>query len=137
MASRLARRPRPRSRGWTLVVGGGVTRRSRPVPRCSCAARACSRPYGLTETCGGIAYEGVPLPEIEVRTVEGGLVEVRGPTLFSGLSGRPAPRPRTPFDAEGWLATHDLGSLDADGHLKVVRPGRRRDPQRRRDDLAR
>jgi acyl-CoA synthetase (AMP-forming)/AMP-acid ligase II len=50
--------------------------------------------------------------------VEGGLVEVRGPTLFSGYRGDAAATAAA-FDVDGWLATRDLGSLDADGHLRI------------------
>ena len=38
--------------------------------------------YGLTETGGGIAYEGRPLDGVEVRTAADGELEVRGPMLL-------------------------------------------------------
>ncbi len=103
--------------GVTLVVGGGVLGFETRAALQLRGARVFQT-YGLTETCGGIAYEGVPLPDVEVRTVEGGLVEVRGPTLFSGYRGDRAATAAA-FDPGGWFRTHDLGSLDADGHLTV------------------
>jgi O-succinylbenzoic acid--CoA ligase len=103
--------------GVTLVVGGGPLSFETRAALQLRGARVFQT-YGLTETCGGIAYEGVPLPDVEVRTVEGGLVEVRGPTLFGGYRGDAAATAAA-FDPGGWFRTHDLGSLDADGHLAV------------------
>lgn len=116
MAAHLARASRSLT-GWTLVVGGGALPYETRVALQLRGARVFQT-YGLTETCGGIAYEGTPLPEVEVRTVEGGRVEVRGPTLLSGYRGDPAGSAAA-FDVEGWFRTQDLGSLDADGHLTV------------------
>ena len=51
--------------------------------------------YGLTETCGGIAYDGVPLAGIEVRLGAEGAIEVRGPTVMEGYRHDPrGDRPR-------------------------------------------
>ena len=79
--------------------------------------------YGLTETCSqvatlafpaparaplknGVVAVGFPLNGVELRIVNG-LIEVRGPTLFSGYVGQP-----TPFDADGFFNTGDRGELD-------------------------
>jgi o-succinylbenzoate---CoA ligase len=79
--------------------------------------------YGLTETCSqvstltfpppataplknGVVGVGFPLSGVEVRVVRG-LIEVRGPTLFSGYLGEPAP-----FDDQGFFNTGDRGELD-------------------------
>jgi len=75
--------------------------------------------YGMTETGSGIVYDGRPLDDVEVRIVDSEIV-VRGPMLLrcyrDGTS---------PFDAEGWLHTSDLGHWLADGRLHV--DGRRGD----------
>src|SRR5690606_9150628 len=63
---------------------------------------------------------GEPLPGVELRIGEGGAIFVRGPTLFDGYLGQPSP-----FDAEGWFETGDLGRLDEAGRLHVL--ARRRD----------
>jgi long-chain acyl-CoA synthetase len=47
---------------------------------------------------------------------DAGLVEVRGPNLFSGYWPDGAGGP----DAEGWFRTSDVGYLDADGELHLV-----------------
>lgn len=73
--------------------------------------------YGLTETMGGIVYDGRPLPGVEVRTSPGGAIEVRSPTALRCY--RAEGGERDPRDAEGWLATGDLGEIDAAGLLTV------------------
>ncbi len=44
--------------------------------------------YGMSETCGGCVYDGVPLDEVSVR-LGTGQIEIAGPVLFSGYLGRP------------------------------------------------
>jgi len=73
--------------------------------------------YGLTETMGGVVYEGRPLPGVEVRIAPDGAVEVRSPTAMRCY--RTEGGEHDPKDADGWLATGDLGELDADGLLTV------------------
>jgi long-chain acyl-CoA synthetase len=94
--------------------------------------------YGLTEVGGVIAAGagseieqrpgcvGRPLPVVEVRIKHpdaGGVGEIlaRTPTAMSGYWGETS----TPIDAEGWVATGDLGRLDEEGYLFVV--GRSKD----------
>jgi o-succinylbenzoate---CoA ligase len=81
------------------------------------AARAAGVPvvttYGMTETCGGCVYDGVPLDGVQAEVREDDRIWISGPVLFSGyLRG-----PRAP--ADGWLRTGDLGVLDAGGRLRV------------------
>jgi o-succinylbenzoate---CoA ligase len=69
--------------------------------------------YGMTETCGGCVYDGVPLDGVQVRIGDDERIWIGGPVLFSGyLGGPPAPD-------DGWLRTGDLGRLDAAGRLVV------------------
>ncbi|WP_245604311.1 AMP-binding enzyme [Nocardioides aequoreus] len=77
--------------------------------------------YGMSETCGGCVYDGVPLDGVEVR-VRDGEVQLRGPVLFDGYEGEPE-RTAAAYD-EGWLRTDDLGEV-VDGRLRVT--GRRDD----------
>jgi acyl-CoA synthetase (AMP-forming)/AMP-acid ligase II len=69
---------------------------------------------------------GRPLPDVEVRIVdddgrplpvgEVGEIHVRTPRAMKGYAGATA----SPFTAEGWLPTRDLGWIDADGYLYVA-----------------
>lgn len=76
--------------------------------------------YGMTETGGGVVYDGVPLDGVEVRTDESGQLQVRGPTLLRCYRDGSDPR-----DSDGWLPTGDLGAVVGDGRVEVH--GRRSD----------
>jgi O-succinylbenzoic acid--CoA ligase len=71
--------------------------------------------YGLTETCGGCVYAGVPFDGVEIRidpaTSE---IHLRGPLLLRSY--RDGTDPRTP---DGWFPTGDAGWVDDDGILHV------------------
>ena len=69
--------------------------------------------YGLTETGGGVVYDGLPLDGVEVRVVNGE-VQVRGPSMLRAY--RDGRDPRT---SDGWLPTGDGGEVGADGRLEV------------------
>jgi O-succinylbenzoic acid--CoA ligase len=70
--------------------------------------------YGMTETGGGVVYDGRPLDGVEVRTI-GEQIMVRGPMLLRAYRDRTDPK-----DREGWLPTGDAGSWDAAaGRLQV------------------
>ena len=70
--------------------------------------------YGLTETCGGCVYDGIPFDGVEVRIGTGGEIEVRGPVLLRCYRDG-----RDPRSHDGWLPTGDAGHLSGDGRLRV------------------
>src|SRR5579862_6454783 len=74
--------------------------------------------YGMTETCGGVVYDGVPLDGIEVAVSQddgdAGEILVRGPMLLRGYR-----EGGDPFLPGGWLPTGDAGTIDEDGLLIV------------------
>jgi malonyl-CoA/methylmalonyl-CoA synthetase len=95
--------------------------------------------YGMTETIMNLTnpYEderrpgtvGRPFPGQEARVVdvetreplaegEIGEIEVRGPNVFPGYWNRPDATEES-FDAEGWFATGDLGSVGEDGYFTI------------------
>jgi long-chain acyl-CoA synthetase len=89
--------------------------------------------YGATETgtgaCTtledhGLGTVGRPVKGIEMRIVDDGEVQFRGPTLFKGYWDDPAKTAES-LTADGWYRTGDIGHLDEGGRL--VLSGRMRD----------
>jgi o-succinylbenzoate---CoA ligase len=73
--------------------------------------------YGMTETCGGCVYDGVPLRGVSVETSGDGRIKIAGPVLASGY--RLQPRLTAQVFAHGWFTSSDLGRIDSDGGLFV------------------
>ena len=76
--------------------------------------------YGLSETMGGIAYNGQALDGVSLRISTDDEIQIRGAMLFREY--RDGTNPKT---HDGWFATGDLGELDSHRKLKVL--GRRDD----------
>ncbi len=68
--------------------------------------------YGMTETGGGVVYDGHPLPGVEVREVDGEL-QVRCPMLMRCYRDGTDPR-----CSDGWYPTGDAGRV-IDGVVQV------------------
>ncbi|MFI5426761.1 AMP-binding protein [Aeromicrobium sp. UC242_57] len=79
------------------------------------------RTYGMSETCGGCVYDGLPLDGVSVRLDEQGQVLLSGPMLFDGYAD---PAATAAVMRDGWFLTADLGEL-VDGRLRIT--GRRDD----------
>jgi o-succinylbenzoate---CoA ligase len=73
--------------------------------------------YGMTETCGGCVYDGLPLDGVALAVDPAGRVRVGGPVVFAGYRLRPELTAAALVD--GWHVTCDLGHLDAAGRLVV------------------
>jgi O-succinylbenzoic acid--CoA ligase len=73
--------------------------------------------YGLSESCGGVVYEGRPFRgtrvSLDPATSE---ILLEGPTLMRGYRWSPDDGP---FTADGKLRTGDAGRIDDDGRLRV------------------
>lgn len=82
---------------WKVVLVGAA--RSEVLP-----PNAIST-YGLTETCGGIVYDGVALHDVEVR-LSNGRIHVRTPSMARTYSHGHLPL------VDGWLDTGDLGTFE-------------------------
>jgi O-succinylbenzoic acid--CoA ligase len=74
--------------------------------------------YGMSETCGGCVYDGVPLSGVGVGFDAGGRIRLSGPTIAAGYRLRPD-LTRAAFGVEGFT-TSDLGRWDGEGRLQVV-----------------
>ena len=98
--------------------------------------------YGLSETCGLVTMcrqgdapdviahtSGRAIPDIEVAIMdtegricdadEPGEIVVRGYNVMVGYFNNPEATAET-IDADGWLHTGDIGTLDADGNIRIT-----------------
>ena len=85
--------------------------------------------YGLTETGGGacigspehpaFGIVGPPLVGSEVKIANDGEILIRGPLVMRGYHNLPEATAEV-LSADGWLATGDVGELDAAGRLRVT-----------------
>ena len=85
--------------------------------------------YGMTETASAVTHNtpgafrpgtvGRPLPGVEVRIADDAEILTRGPLNTPGYVNQPD-QTALLIDADGWLHTGDVGSMDPDGFLSVV-----------------
>jgi len=99
--------------GFSSVLLGGAAAPSGLLEAGRDAGVPVVTTYGMTETCGGCVYDGVPLDGVRAEVRDDGRIWITGPVLFSGYLGGP----RAP--ADGWFRTGDLGRVDAEGRLTV------------------
>ena len=94
-----------------LLVGGAATDPGL-LDRARAAGVNVVRTYGMTETCSGCVYDGIPLDGVRVRIDDNGQVLLAGPMLFDGYVDQPR-------DGE-WFATADRGEIDDEGRLWIL-----------------
>ena len=85
--------------------------------------------WGMSETSGAatvctpdanrVGTVGRPIPGVELKLGDDGEVFVRGPIVLAGYL-QPDGSVESPLDADGWLATGDVGTIDADGFLTIT-----------------
>lgn len=73
--------------------------------------------WGMTETGSGIVYSAIPLPGVEVASVDGELL-VRSPSLFRGYRDAPRPWATGPDGRDDWFPTGDGGDV-VEGRVRV------------------
>ena len=94
-----------------VLVGGGPL-----APELRSRAEAAGIPvietYGMSETCGGVVWDGVPLPGVEVRLGERNRIAIAGPQTFRGYLGAPDLTAEALVD--GAVLTRDRGHWGGD-----------------------
>ncbi len=85
--------------------------------------------WGMTETCGGatacgpgafkLGTVGRAYPGIELRVADDGELLARGPIMTAGYHRRPEATAGL-IDADGWLHTGDIATIDEDGFVSIV-----------------
>jgi O-succinylbenzoic acid--CoA ligase len=110
------------------VLLGGAATPAALLRRARAAGARVVTTYGMTETCGGCVYDGVPLPGVRVRLARGsGVVELSGPVLAEGYLGDDAATAaafRTDPDGSRWFRTSDLGRITDDDPPRLTVLGR-------------
>jgi O-succinylbenzoic acid--CoA ligase len=104
-------------RGFDAVLIGGAALDAGLRGRAVAAGARIVTTYGMSETCGGCVYDGVPLDGVLVDLDPDGRVLLGGPTLAEGYLGRPDETAAAFVD--GRFRTGDLGRW-ADGRLEVL-----------------
>jgi long-chain acyl-CoA synthetase len=85
--------------------------------------------WGMTENCGGatacgpggfkLGSVGRAYPGIELRIADDGELLARGPIMTAGYHRRPEATAGL-IDADGWLHTGDIATIDEDGFVSIV-----------------
>lgn len=85
--------------------------------------------WGMSETTGVATYTELDKPRpgsvgravdgLEVRLGEDGELLVRGPIVTPGYRKQPD-KTKEALDADGWLSTGDVATIDADGYVRIV-----------------
>ena len=105
-------------RRFDAILVGGARLDPRLRARAEVAGLRVVATYGMSETCGGCVYDGVPLDGVEVRVGEDGRIRIGGPVLFDEYDGQPDLTAQVTED--GCFVTADLGRVDGDGRLEVL-----------------
>lgn len=106
------------TRRWQRILLGG----SRPSAD---RPSNCVATYGMTETGGGIVYDGLALPGVELAIgarpdtpQSEGTIWLRSPTMFRAYRTADGEGPAT--NPQGWFSTGDIGAIDEGGVLRVI-----------------
>jgi O-succinylbenzoic acid--CoA ligase len=92
-----------------VLLGGSAVPDQRP--------RNAVTTYGMTESGGGVVYDGTPLDDVEVRIADDGEIQLRAPMLLRHYRDGNDPK-----DADGWYPTGDAGEWRDD---RLIVLGRR------------
>ena len=102
--------------GFTAVLVGGAATPAPLLDRARGAGVPVVTTYGMSETCGGCVYDGVPLDGVQVDLDTDHRIVLRGPVVGRGYRLRPG---HPAFAGDGAFRTDDLGRV-VDGRLQVV-----------------
>jgi O-succinylbenzoic acid--CoA ligase len=112
---------------YRCVLVGGAAAGAAALAEARAAGVTAVTTYGMSETCGGCVYDGVPLDGVTVREDEDGRLRISGPVLMNRYHGRPDltaavfDHPGLGSSAAGYreFVTSDLGRLLPDGRVMV------------------
>jgi O-succinylbenzoic acid--CoA ligase len=127
---------------YRCVLVGGAAAGAAVLAEARAAGVTVVTTYGMSETCGGCVYDGVPLDGVTVREGEDGRLRISGPVLMNRYHGRPDltaavfedavledavfedavfgdSGPGRPAAGHREFVTSDLGRLLPDGRVEV------------------
>ena len=96
--------------GFSSVLVGGAAVAAGLLARAAAAGVPAVTTYGMSETCGGCVYDGVPLDGVRVRAGDDGLLRISGPVLMNRYYGG--------ADINEEFVTSDLGYV-SNGRVTV------------------
>jgi o-succinylbenzoate---CoA ligase len=102
---------------FTTILLGGARAPASLLERAREVGANVVESYGMTESCGGCVYDGLPLDGVEVEVDAQQRVRLRGPVLLSGYHGE-GEAAAPPLDADGWFVTDDVGRF-VGGRLEI------------------
>jgi O-succinylbenzoic acid--CoA ligase len=103
--------------GFSSVLVGGAAAGAAVLDRARAAGINAVTTYGMSETCGGCVYDGMPLDGVRVRADEQGRLRISGPVLMNSYHGRPDLTGEV-LDGDEFV-TSDLGSVAEDGRVLI------------------
>jgi o-succinylbenzoate---CoA ligase len=103
---------------FSAILLGGAAIPSGLLAGARAAGARVITTYGMSETCGGCVYDGIPLDGVQLRTTAESRIQIRGPVLFSGYRNRPDLTGQA-LDGDNWFTTSDLGEISEAGRLSV------------------
>jgi O-succinylbenzoic acid--CoA ligase len=107
---------------YRCVLVGGAAAGAAVLAQARAAGVTAVTTYGMSETCGGCVYDGVPLDGVTVRAGEDGRLRISGPVLMNRYHGRPDLTAAVLDHSAGGdreFVTSDLGRLMPDGRVTV------------------
>lgn len=103
--------------GFHAVLVGAAALPDELRRRCEDRGWRLVSTYGMSETSGGVVYDGRPLGGVDVEVADG-RITIGGPTIFAGY--RLQPELTATALVDGRHVTADLGRFDNDGLLHVL-----------------
>lgn len=103
---------------FKCVLVGGAAAAPGLIGRAMSGGGTVIQSYGMTETCGGVVYDGVPLEGVEVAIQRGDVIALGGPVLMRGYRNQPGLTDSVLRG--GWFLTSDVGTIDREGRLQVL-----------------
>lgn len=119
------------ARSFDAILLGGAAISPSLLARAASAGLNIVRTYGMSETCGGCVYDGVPFADVDISIDDTGRVVLAGAVLADGyvdvtggrLRALPGPWTGSGFttgeDGTRRFVTNDLGTI-TDGVLSVL-----------------